>query len=368
MTEIRINHLQQLMNQHKLDTIAINPGPTLTYLTGLHFHLMERPTVLLFQKGRQPLLILPELELPKIAEARIYLQTIPYGDDPSTWQEAFRKAFKHFDLEGAKIGLEPTRFRYLEISYLQMAAPTASFVNAEQLFGQLRIQKDDEEINEMHRAIQIAQQALKATLPMIKAGISELEIAAELSINLLRKGSDSELPFQPIVSSGPNSANPHAAPSSRRLEAGDLLVIDWGARSNGYCSDLTRTFGIQHLDSEFVEIFTAVLNSNAAGRNAGKPGAPAGEVDKAARAVIESAGYGKFFTHRTGHGLGLEDHETPYIFSENSLLLTEGMTYTVEPGIYLPDRGGVRIEDNMVVTAEGSETLSDFPRELTLLS
>ncbi|HOV06929.1 MAG TPA: Xaa-Pro peptidase family protein [Anaerolineaceae bacterium] len=367
MTEIRMNHLQQLMSQHKLDTIAINPGPTLTYLTGLHFHLMERPTVLLFQKGHQPVLILPELELPKIADARIYLQTIPYADDPSTWQEAFRKAFKHLNLEGAKIGLEPTRFRFLELSYLQMAAPTASFVNAEQLFGQLRIQKDEEEINEMRRAVQIAQDALKATLPMIKAGISELEISAELSINLLKKGSDSELPFQPIISGGPNSANPHAAPSNRPLEAGDLLVIDWGARSNGYCSDLTRTFGIQHLADEFVEIYTAVQNANLTGRNVGRSGISAGEVDKAARNVIEKAGYGKFFTHRTGHGLGMEDHETPYIFSNNPVLLSEGMTYTVEPGIYLPDRGGVRIEDNMVITSEGSLTLSDFPRELTFL-
>ena len=141
-------------------------------------------------------------------------------------------------------------------------------------------------------------------------------------------------------------------------------MIDWGARSNGYCSDLTRTFAVGKVSTELETIHEVVQRANAAGRQAGRPGGSAGEVDRDARRVISDAGYGEYFTHRTGHGLGLEDHETPYIFANNDQVLLPGMTYTVEPGIYLQGVGGVKIEDHSLVTAGGTESLSDFPREL----
>lgn len=367
MREERFNRLQTLMNQHKLGTIALNPGPTLTYLTGLHFHLMERPTVLLFQRGHKPLLILPQLEMVKLNGRDQQMHTIPYSDDPATWPDAFKAAFKHMNLEGARIGLEATRMRFLEMNYLQQAAPTAQFVAAEQLLSDLRILKEQEEIKEMRRAVKIAQQALAATLPIMKSGVTEKEIANTLTMELLRRGSDPELPFAPIVAGGPNSANPHAAPTERKLQPGDLLVIDWGARSNGYCSDLTRTFAIGELDPELENVYNTVLLANTTARAESSPGIPAGDVDLAARMTIEKAGFGQFFTHRTGHGIGLEDHETPYIFSGNPVILEPGMTYTVEPGIYLPGLGGVRIEDNILITGSGAKSLSDYPRELTIL-
>ena len=186
----------------------------------------------------------------------------------------------------------------------------------------------------------------------------------ELTIALLRAGSDAELPFAPIVAGGPNSANPHANPSDRCLAAGDLVVVDWGASYAGYYSDLTRTLAVGDVETELRQIARIVADANAAGRAAGKPGITAGEVDQAARAVIAAAGYGQFFTHRTGHGLGMETHEQPYMFGENKLRLADGMVYTVEPGIYLPGRGGVRIEDDVVVTADGCESLSSLPRDL----
>ena len=151
------------------------------------------------------------------------------------------------------------------------------------------------------------------------------------------------------------------------MEPGDLLVIDWGARVNGYCSDLTRTFAISRLDPELEQIYNTVLSANTAGRAAGKPGLAAGEVDRATRDVIEQAGFGEFFTHRTGHGLGLEGHEEPYIRQGNLLILQPGMTFTIEPGIYLPNRNGVRIEDDVLITPTGLESLTDLPREVTRL-
>jgi Xaa-Pro dipeptidase len=231
----------------------------------------------------------------------------------------------------------------------------------------MRMLKEPGEIENMRLAVHIAQEALLATIPSIKPGKTEHEIASELSSQLLRAGSDSEFPFTPIVSGGPNSANPHAVPTDRPLQVGDLLVIDWGAAYHGYFSDLTRTFAIGNVEDEFRQIARIVEQANVAGRAASRPGIPAGQVDQVTRKVIVDAGYSKYFTHRTGHGLGLEGHEQPYIFAENTQVLGEGMTYTVEPGIYLPGRGGVRIEDNMVITAGGSETLSDLPRQLQTL-
>jgi Xaa-Pro dipeptidase len=365
MASNRLESLYQNLKQQGLDALVLNPGPSLVYLTGLHFHLMERPTVLILAPGRTPVLILPELEGAKIAGSTVSLQTFPYNDNPATWGEAFQKACTAIDLHG-KVGVEPIHLRFLELNYLQTAAPRVQFVSGETVLGSMRMQKDEGEIAKMRKAVEIAQHALLQTLPMVKAGLTERDIAAELTLQMIRAGADTELPFAPIVSSGPNAGNPHATPSERRLGKGETLVIDWGAYYQGYCSDLTRTFAIGKADPEWLKIAGIVERANAAGRSAGQVGLPAGVVDRAAREVIEKAGYGVYFTHRTGHGLGLEGHEPPYMFGENSLVLAAGMTYTVEPGIYRAD-GGVRIEDNIVVTDKGPITLSDLPRDLLVI-
>jgi Xaa-Pro dipeptidase len=219
----------------------------------------------------------------------------------------------------------------------------------------------------MRKAVKVAQSALEEAIPLIKAGMTEKELASELVIQLLQHGSQSEVPFAPIVSGGPNSANPHASPSDRKIRPGDLLVVDWGAAVNGYISDLTRTFAVGEVKEEYRKIHQIVLEANAAGREAGKPGVTCADVDKAARDVIEKAGYGKYFTHRTGHGIGMEGHEEPYMRGDNIQLLELGMAYTVEPGIYLPERNGVRIEDNVVITETGAECLSDMQRGLVVV-
>lgn len=368
MDDPRIIKLNTLLDEYHLDAVAINPGSSLTYLTGLKFHLMERPTVLLMRKGSTPLIILPELESEKLKQSRLPLDAVAFPDDPSKWQVAFVDAVRKLGLENAQIGVEATRLRFLELNYLQQAAPTAKFVGADGLFSKLRLEKDSSEIACMQKAVDIAQEALKITLAMVRAGVTENAVASELIINMLRLGNDPELPFAPIVASGPNSANPHATPTDRTIAEGDLLVIDWGASYKGYFSDLTRTFAIGQIDPELTTIYKTVKDANEAGRAAGKPGIAAGKVDQAARAIIEKAGYGKYFTHRTGHGLGMEEHEPPYIFGENDLVLETGMVYTVEPGIYLPGKGGVRIEDDVVVVDGGSRSLSNYLRELTFLS
>lgn len=367
MFKNRMEKLTKALSASGFDALALNPGPTLTYLTGLEFHLMERPTVLLITPSARPALVLAQLEVGKAQAAALPLQTFAFGDNPQSWPDTYREAVQALNLDGKRIGIEPNRLRVLELRYLENAAPQARFESAEAILSDLRMQKDQTEVEAMRKAVHIAQDALQATLPFIRAGVTEREIAAELFAQLLRAGSEPEVPFMPIVAAGPNSANPHAVPSDRPLKEGDLLVIDWGARYDGYCSDLTRAFAIGDVDPELRKIAEVVASANAAGRAASQPEIPAGDVDRAARALIEAAGYGPYFFHRTGHGLGLEEHEGPYMFGENTLILQPGMTYTVEPGIYLAGRGGVRIEDNVVITPTGSETLSDLPRELLTL-
>ncbi len=367
MNQSRWQRLLNMIVESTFDAMVFNPGPTLTYLTGLNFHLMERPTILIAVPGRQPVMILPELERAKIQSAADAIQAFTFGDNPATWQSGFTQALQSSNLAGKTIGVEPTRLRFLEMQFLQCAAPTNRYLPADEIVAHLRLCKDQDEVDCMRTAVRIAQDALKATLPAMKVGVSERELSSELTLQLLRAGSDAELPFSPIVASGPNSANPHAAPSDRTLQDGDLVVIDWGAYHRGYCSDLTRTFAIGSIEPEFEQIYRLVQSANAAGRTAARPAVPAGDVDLAARSVIDGAGFGKYYFHRTGHGLGMEGHEPPYIYAENKLILKPGMTFTVEPGIYLDGRGGVRIEDNVLITPEGVDVLSDFSRDLMVL-
>ena len=360
----RIHRLNEAMKAHQVDCLALNPGPSLTYLSGLHFHLMERPVVAFFTVEGRAGIVLPALEMAKLADIPLKFEAFPFGDDPATWASAYTKLFDALKLHGSRMAIEPIRLRVLELRYLEAAGRGVKLTDGSRLLGSLRMVKDVEEMAKMREAAVIAQKALLETLKIIKVGMSEKEIASELVIQLFKAGSDVELPFQPIVSSGPNSANPHAVPSERRLQAGDLLLFDWGAAKDGYFSDITRTFTVGQVDPELIKIGEIVLKANEAGRLGVKEGISAGEVDLAARNVIEVAGYGAQFIHRTGHGLGIEAHEEPYIYAENDLVLAPGMTFTIEPGIYLPGRGGVRIEDDVVVTCVGLESLTNLPRQV----
>jgi len=360
----RVSRLNPLMQELGLDGLIVIPGPNLFYLTGQSFHLMERPVVALFPLDGEPAMVLPELERSKGEAVPYPIRLFPYDETDASRQSAFAAAARHARISKRRFGVEPLRMRYLELSLLTEAAGDSSLLAAGELLARLRQNKDESEVQAMRRAVRIAEQALEATLPLVRQGMTERELAAELVVQMLRAGSEPELPFPPIVASGPNSAIPHAFPTDRALGAGDLLILDWGATFEGYISDLTRTFYLPPLDAELAAIHQIVLQANQAGRAAVRPGASAGAVDLAARQVIEVAGYGPAFTHRTGHGIGLEAHEPPFIRQDNFLALDAGMTFTIEPGIYLEGRGGVRIEDNLLVSPDGAECLSSFAREL----
>jgi Xaa-Pro dipeptidase len=363
----RQNQLGVALQESDLQGMVLNAGPSLTYLTGLHFHLSERPVLGMFTPGMPPLIVLPELEAGKLADLTYPIQDFTYGELPETWAGICFNAVQAAEFPGKRVGIEPRRMRVLELNLLQSGEMGTVYVPGGKPLEQIRIHKDTAEIVAMQKAVDIAQKALVSAIPLIKPGIAERELAAEITIQLLRQGSDSQLPFTPIVASGPNSANPHSFPGERHLQEGDMLIIDWGANIGGYYSDLTRTFALGEPGDEMKTIAKIVKMANKAAREIAAPGVAAQDIDQAARQVIEEAGFGKYFVHRTGHGLGLEGHEAPYIRDGNLQSLEPGMTFTIEPGIYLPGRGGVRIEDDVLITDQGLRSFSDLPRALHIL-
>lgn len=363
MNQNRLQKLTKQMLAHGVDGIAVVPGPNMVYLSGIHSHLSERPIVLFFPADDDPAIIIPNLEAMKARAAGIPDGHIFDWTDDEGYMGAFQQACAHLELADYLMGVEALHMRVLELELLRRYAPGLQTTHAEPILMDLRAVKDAAEIAAMERAIDIAQRAMQRLLPKIKIGMTEKQVAALLTQFQLEEGAEA-IAFGPIVSTGPNAASPHAVPTSRPLQAGDLLVIDWGSIVDGYPSDITRTFAVGEVDAESRQIYDTVKLANEQGVLASAPGATGEDVDNAARDVIEDTGYGEYFIHRTGHGLGVEGHEPPYMMQGNLEPLIPGNVFTVEPGIYIPDHLGVRIEDNIVITEDGFRCLTTFPREL----
>ncbi len=198
----RIEKTQLALQNSQLDALVLIPGPSMVYTSGLHFHLMERPVVLIFTRNQTPVIVLPELEQQKLVDLPYDIQGFSYGERPDEWQHVFNNAMSHLGLNDKKIGMEPSSLRMLEYAYLQAAAPGAKFMDASDAISSMRLLKDAEEVNSMRKAVGVAQMALQKTLPLIKIGMTEKEVAGELTLQLLRNGSEPELVFSPIVSGG----------------------------------------------------------------------------------------------------------------------------------------------------------------------
>src|SRR3990172_2839540 len=279
----RIRRLTESLSAHGLDGVILLPGPNLRFCTGLSFHLMGRPTLAFLTVDRPPWLLVPELERSKAEGNAVGAKVITYGEDVASRQTAFADAAATLGLARRRMGVEPLRMRWLEERLLEEAAPGVRLEGAEAVLEPMRAEKAADEIAAIERAVGVAQTALELTLPAIRLGMSERELASELTLQLLRAGSETELPFSPIVASGPKTALPHAVPTARPLQSGDLLILDWGATVGGYISDLTRTFALESLEAEWKRIHAVVVDANAAGRAAAGPGGACRTVDAGAR-------------------------------------------------------------------------------------
>ncbi len=355
----------QLAAIPEVDAVAIVPGANMLYFTGLDLHLSERPIIALFTPDGQMSVIIPELEAPRLAaRPDLAARAFPWSDTDG-YEGAFSATAQALGLgEGAVLGVDGMTMRVTEGLALQQAAPGLALRPVERALIAIRARKQPDEIALMRRAVAVAEQALDRLLAWVQPGMTERQIAAQLVRELEALGS-SRLAFEPLVQTGPNSALPHVTVTERALQPDEFFLVDFGAVVDGYPSDITRTFCLGAPSAEMQTIFDTVLRANEAARAAAGPGVPMGDVDRAARAVIEAAGYGPYFIHRTGHGLGLDAHEPiPQIAAGVPDLLEPGMAFTIEPGVYIPGLGGVRIEDDVVVTETGLDVLTSYPRRL----
>ena len=360
----RWQRLAAVLDTAGLDAVAFVPGSSFRYLTGGSFALMERPTVLIVRRTGRAVVILPALEQESWNALDVAADTIVWTDEVG-FSAAFAAAAARLQLR--RIGVEGLVMRVVEMQALQQAFPNAEVVDAQAALAALRLCKDEEEILALRQAIGFSETALARTLADIRIGMTEVEIEGMLIRNLFTQPI-SGLSFPPIVLAADNAARPHGhARHDYRLKRGDALLFDFGATASGYAADITRTVFLGDVSAEHRELYDTVLTANTLGREICRAGMTAHAVDDAVRGSLERSRFGAFVVHKTGHGLGLDVHEAPQVMRGNQQVLQAGTVITIEPGLYKPGDVGVRIEDNVCITAAGSECLTSFPRELTIV-
>ena len=361
----RIDKLHAIMRQAGLDVVALIPGPNHRYLTGAEHYVLERPIVTFYRPDEKPIAVIPELEIPLFERHPAPAEIISYTDAEG-YEGAFAAAMDRLSARGKTIGVEGLHMRFFEGEVIRQSAPDAAVMDATAQLAELRLHKDASEIALLRRAIDISERALGAMLDEVEVGMSEIEAAAILEGHIKALGGDG-LSFGTILHAGANTPLPHSGPLDYRIQHGDPLIVDFGARYGGYCADITRTVFVGAVNDAQRDFYEIVRKANEAGRQAARPGATCESVDMAARQVFIDAGYEDLIRHRTGHGLGMEAHEAPYIVIGNEQVLVPGMVFTVEPGIYRMGEIGVRIEDNMLITEDGAESLTRFPRDIMVI-
>ncbi|QDN81137.1 aminopeptidase P family protein [Streptomyces sp. RLB3-17] len=342
-----------------LDGVLIAPGPDLVWLTGYRPVETERLTLLVLRAGQDPVLVVPTLEAPDAAAAAPMLTLRDWTDGKDPYEAAA-------SLVGSagRFGVSDNSWA-LHLLGLQRRLPDTRYVALTEALPMLRAVKDAAEVARLAEAGAAADAAYEEIRKVPFAGRREADVAADLA-ELLRHFGHSQVDFT-IVASGPNGANPHHEAGERVIERGDMVVLDFGGLKHGYGSDTSRTVHVGEPDLEERRVHDVVRAAQEAGVAAVRPGAACQDVDRAARAVITEAGYGEFFIHRTGHGIGVTTHEPPYMIEGEELPLVPGMCFSVEPGIYLPGRFGVRIEDIVTVTEEGGWRLNTTSREMAIV-
>lgn len=344
------------MVEYEFDVLLLSVGADLPYLTGYAAMPLERLTMLVVTLT-DAMLVVPELEAPRVEAGPFDVRVWGESDDPIELV-----ADVAGDPSVAAVG-DQTWSVFLMA--LQARMDSAVFRSATPLMSRLRIQKDPDEIECLRRAAQATDRVVERLADSAMSGLTERQLARRVRDWVIEEGHDAAT-FA-IVGSGPNGASPHHEPTDREISAGDVVVIDFGGTVSGYHSDETRTFVVGAPSSEQSEVHGVVLEANSAAHAVAGPDVLAADVDAAARRIIDEAGYGEYFIHRTGHGIGLDAHEDPYLVGHNDAALERGMAFSIEPGIYLPGRLGVRVEDIVVVGEDGVESLNDADRSLMVV-
>jgi Xaa-Pro dipeptidase len=359
----KINALFNALTNNGWQGLLVTDPTHIYYLTGFASEPHERFLGLLLVNGEEPVLIVPALDEEKARESSSVSRIVTHTDTDNP-----------YDLLKGLIGGSIDSFaiekEHVSVARYEALATTVGAGRYEDLgpvLRKMRVRKSTDEVQRLKHAVHLVEEVLRDGLTHVREGMTEVELVAELEYRMKKLGADGPS-FDTTVLFGAKTALPHGEPGTNKLAPGDLLMIDMGVYAGGYASDITRTFAFGSLSPEFEQIYNTVLQANLAGIAAARPGVTCASVDQAARAIVEAAGYGPAFNHRVGHGLGLGIHEYPSLHGANKDPLVEGMVFTIEPGIYITGKGGVRIEDDVLVTADGVEVLTSFPKELTILA
>jgi D-alanyl-D-alanine dipeptidase len=361
--EARMERAARSAEAAGLTGVLVTPGPDLLYLTGYApIAITERITMLALSTSSEPAMIVPILERPDAENApsapKLKLVDWTDGSDP------YEAAAKLLDAKG-RYAISDSAWA-MHVLGLQERRPESRYVSMTQALPMLRAVKDADELERLAGAGEAADEAFRGILEVQFSGRKETEVGADLADLLLQHG-HSEVDFT-VVGSGPNGANPHHELGERVIEEGDMVVLDFGGLKDGYGSDTTRSVHVGEPTDEEREVHELVERAQQDGFEAVRPGIACQEIDRACRKTITDGGYGEYFIHRTGHGIGLTTHEPPYMVEGETHLLEPGMCFSIEPGVYLPGRFGVRIEDIVTVTEDGGRRFNNTPRELLTVS
>ncbi|GIP22545.1 Xaa-Pro peptidase family protein [Paenibacillus sp. J22TS3] len=356
------SQLARHMQDNGVQTLLITDPKHIYYLTGFLSEPHERFLAAAMTLGQEPVLIVPALdeEAARAASDTMHVYTHEDTDNPYL---VLSQALKG---SAGTIALEKNHLSVTRFEALQEHLTFARYRDIGPWLQDMRVRKSPEEIIKIKHAVDLIEKVLQEGVSKVREGVTENELVAEIEYQIRRLGADGPS-FDSMVLFGEKTALPHGVPGTRALKHGDMVMFDIGVYADGYASDITRTFSFGEPAPELVRVYNTVLEANEAAIRAIKPGVSFASIDLAARRVIEDAGYGPYFMHRLGHGLGIDVHEYPSIHNQNEDHLQEGNVFTVEPGVYIPNLGGVRIEDDIRVTADGVEVLTSYPKNLTIL-
>ncbi|MFD2627881.1 M24 family metallopeptidase [Oceanobacillus kapialis] len=361
----RIDALLKNMKEQDLDSMFITSKANFYYLSNYYTEPHERLIAVYVSHHMDPLLMVPAMEVEDAKQAGWQFDIISYHDHENPW-ELFFKKLKASNRVPVSIGLEHDHFTLERYEALKQYFPDTVIRDGKEILANLRVVKDKKEYTLLKQAAALADFGVETGVKAIQEGVSELELIAKIEFELKKQGIQ-EMSFNTMALSGTKTASPHGTPSMKKVEKGDIVLFDLGVIFEGYCSDITRTVAYKSITEEQKDIYQTVLTAEQKAVEASKIGTTVGTLDQIARGHIDAAGYGEYFTHRLGHGLGIETHEYPSMHSKNTLPLNAGMCYTIEPGIYVPGKGGVRIEDMVFMTEKGAEVLTAYPKELQII-
>ncbi len=345
----RVEALSRLMKENGWDAMIAGPSPNFLYLSGISLWRSERLIAAIFKPGRKPVIILPAFEAERAEESKLGWTVLGWGENDDPY------AMCAGNIGKAEVVAMEEKTPFSEFDLLRQAMPGKRFVSAEPATRELRRKKSPAEADAIRKACAVTVSRIGSIAGCLNPGMSEREASEQLEV-------------RGLLQFGPSSAIPHAEPGENRLKERDVVIVDTADTCESYTSDLTRTIFIGEPEEEMIRVYNVVKKAQEAAIEKAAAGVRAGDVDSAARRVIEKEGYGPYFTHRTGHGLGLEVHEPPYMHGANDDSLREGDVVTIEPGIYLPGRWGVRIEDDVLIKKGGCELLSVRETEMTVIS